>query len=694
MNQISTPEAVSYESGREFGFALSVAAIIALLFMPLPPFLIDMGLALSIASAVLILMVSLWIRRPLEFSSFPTILLIVTMMRLGLNVATTRIILTNGIGGHASAGYVISGFAEFIVGGEFVIGIVIFLILLTVNFIVITKGASRIAEVGARFALDAIPGKQMAIDADLSAGLIDDREAQRRRRELEEESSFFGAMDGASKFVRGDAVAGLVITVINVVGGITLATSRHGMPLGEAIDTFARLSIGDGLVTQMPALIISLAAGLVVAKGGTHGPVERAVLGQLTGEPKALLVAGGVLLALAMIPGLPFVPFACLASTFLLGGYFVRLRRVRSEAAAVAKVVEAKRHADDLVRKSVRNVLRINEIEIVFGQQLSAAMLRKQDELTLRVAKLRRKFAQQYGFVIPEMHISDDFSLAPKVYQIRMQGVTVASQELSIGDVLVIVGDGPKPSISGVEAFEPAFGLRSVWIPDIFSAEVKREGFTVVDVLTVMLTHIGEAIKNNLAQLFSYRDLQQLLDGLSPEYKRLLDEIRPAHISFSGIQAVLKTLLGEGVSIRNLPLVLEAIAECAPHSRRTEHVVEHVRQRISQQICGDLAKNGILSVLRLGSRWDLAFHESLRRGQGAEAIEFDADPRIIEEFSRDAAKAIKVHHDKGEHFVLVCTPEARPFVRMVIERIQPSLAVLSHAELSRNTSVRPLGSIS
>lgn len=677
----------------DMGFAAGIVLILAVLFLPLPPLLIDAGLAFSIAAAVLILMVALWVKRPLEFSSFPTILLIVTMLRLAFNVATTRIILTDGAHGEHSAGYVIAGFAKLVMGGDFVIGVVVFVILLTVNFIVITKGASRIAEVGARFALDGIPGKQMAIDADLSSGLIDEREAQSRRRELEEESSFFGAMDGASKFVRGDAIAGLIITGVNVFGGILIATFRHGMPLGEAADVFTKLSVGDGLVTQIPALIISLAAGLVVAKGGTHGSVETAILGQVGKHPRALMMTAGAMGLLALGPGLPMLPFAILGIIAAIAGIAIPRRWEQERVAEVNKQLEATQVQEEETRQSIKGALKISEVEIVFGQRLSAEFLRKHDELAQRVGKLRRKFAKQYGFVVPEINLSDDFTLPPRGYQIRIHGATVGSHELPIGDVLVIIGDGPKPSVTGVDTMEPAFGLKAIWIPEAYAKEVKREGFATVDIMTVLLTHLSEAIRNNLAQLFSYRDMQMLMDGLPPEYKRLLDEIRPAHISFSGIQAVLKMLLAERVSIRNMQLVLEAIAEIAPHSRRAEQVTEHVRQRIAQQICGDLAKDGMLTVLRLGSRWDLAFHESLKRDQRGEVVEFDIDPRLIEDFSKDASKVIGAHTEKGEQFVLVTSVEARPFVRMVIERLFPTLPVLSHAEIARGIHVKALGSI-
>lgn len=687
------PTFAGWTLGKDISFAIGIMLILAVLFLPVPAVLIDLGLALSVAAAVLILMVALWIQRPLDFSAFPTVLLIVTMLRLALNIATTRLILTEGASGHAAAGYVIAGFANLVMGGDFVIGVVLFLILLTVNFIVITKGASRIAEVGARFALDAIPGKQMAIDADLSSGLIDEREAQRRRRELEEESSFFGSMDGASKFVRGDAIAGIMITAINIVGGILIATFRHGMPLADAVDVFTKLSVGDGVVSQVPALIISLAAGLVVAKGGNRGPVESAVLGQLSNHPKALIVTSTMMAVLAIVPGLPFLPFAVFAFASALAGFLIPLHWARATAAAEEEALKIDQLQKEEARQSIKGELKISEIEIVFGQQLSTVFLRRQDELAQRTAKLRRKFARQYGFVVPDVQISDEFSLPPRGYQIRVHGGVIARNELPIGEVLVVVGDGPHPSMPGVETREPAFGLRAIWIPEAYTKDLKREGFTPLDVITILLTHLSEAIRNNLAALFSYRDMQAMFDGLSPEYKRLLDEIRPAHISNSGIQAVLKLLLAERVSIRNLKLILEAIAEVAPHSRRAEQITEHVRQRLSQQICGDLVKEEALCVLRLGARWDLAFHESLRRDQRGEVVEFDIDPRLIEEFSRDATRVINSMNETEDSFVVVTSVEARPFVRMVIERLFPTLSVLSHAELARGVQIKQIGSI-
>jgi flagellar biosynthesis protein FlhA len=679
---------------RDIGFAVGVVIILAVLFLPIPAFLIDVGLAFSIAFSVLILMVALWIQRPLDFSSFPTILLIATMLRLSLNIATTRMILSEGHEGVNAAGYVIGGFSKLVMSGDFVIGLIVFLILIVVNFVVITKGSTRIAEVGARFTLDAIPGKQMSIDADLSAGLIDEKEAQRRRRELEEESSFFGAMDGASKFVRGDAIAGLIITAINIVGGIAIGYSRHGLNLGEAADVFTKLSVGDGLVSQIPALIVSLAAGLLVSKGGTRGSADQAVLGQLSAYPRALFVAAMLLGVLALVPGLPVLPFMALGGV-LAGLAYVLPKRERQRAADAA---EAQRQeqiaATEEEQNSVKSSLRTAEIELLIGKQLSTRLIASHQELAFRMNKMRKKFAGQYGFVVPEVRLSDDFSIAPKSYRIKIHGTVVAEYQLRVGELMVLLGNKPLPEIPGEEVKEPAFGMRAYSVPEMFAEDLKNEQLPYADNMSVLLTHLSEVIRNNLPQLLSYKDMKALIDRLDPEYRKLCDEICSSHITYPGLQAVLKLLLAERVSIRNLHLIIEAIAEIAPHIRRTEQIVEHVRIRMAQQICGDLSDGGILKVLRLGNRWDLAFHQALKRDPKGEVREFDIDPRQLEEFGQEAAQAIRAQLDAGERFVMVTAPEARPYVRMIVERLFPTLPVLSHVEIAKGVEIKVLGGIS
>jgi flagellar biosynthesis protein FlhA len=678
--------------GADAFFAGGIVAMLTILFLPIPPILIDLGLAFSIALSALILMVALWIQRPLDFSAFPTVLLIATILRLALNVATTRLILSRGGEGENAAGHVVAGFSKFVMGGDFVIGLIIFAILVTVNFVVITKGATRIAEVGARFALDAIPGKQMAIDADLSAGLIDDKEAQRRRRELEEESSFFGAMDGASKFVRGDAIAGLIITAINIFGGIIIGVTHHGLTLSRAADVYTKLSVGDGLVTQMPALIVSLSAGLLVSKGGTRGSAEQAVLRQLGGYPRAVSAAALMMFVLALMPGLPMAPFLLLGGAMAFVGYSLPRRQ------AALKQKDDARKADDRAqveaKESVKESLKTAEIELALGGHLSVHLLGSRTELAHRVAKIRKKFAKQYGFVVPEIKLTDNLSIDPKGYQIRIHDTRVSQGELRLGEVLVLVDKDGKPDVPGEEVIEPAFGMKALWVTDAFTDEVKRQGCKPVDNLSVLLTHLSEVIRANLAQLLSYKDMRGLLDRLDPEYKRLVEDLCPSQISYSGLLAILKILLAERVSIRNLHLILEAIAEIAPHVRRSEQVAEHVRTRLAQQICGDLSDNGVLNVVRLGNRWDLAFHQSLKRDAKGDVVEFDADPRLIEQFATEASAAIRKFTENGTSVVLAVTPEARPYVRMILERVFPTLPILSHVEVARSTEIRALGAIS
>ncbi|MBU4528954.1 MAG: flagellar biosynthesis protein FlhA [Hoeflea sp.] len=695
---MADPQALAIQKtsfqGKDMGFAFGIVVILSILFLPIPAFLIDLGLAFSIAFSVLILMVALWIKRPLDFSSFPTILLIATMMRLSLNIATTRVILSEGHLGPDAAGQVIGGFSQMVMSGDFVIGVIVFLILVTVNFIVITKGATRIAEVGARFTLDSIPGKQMAIDADLSAGMINEKQAHDRRRELEMESSFFGSMDGASKFVRGDAIAGLLITAINMFGGVIIGYARHDMEIGEAADVFVRLSVGDGLVSQIPALIVSLAAGLLVSRGGQLGTTDEAVIDQLAGYPRALFAASGLLLLLALMPGLPFLPFMFLASVLAFGSWLIPRQRDRKARSEAQEVHRSEQEEKDKEKDSVKSILKTSEIELVLGKQVATKLLGSHEELAFRVAKMRKKFATQFGFVVPEIKVTDDISIKDKSYQIRIHGTTVAANDLRVGELMVVLSGSRRPSLPGDEIREPAFGLPALSVPENFAEDLKREGFQPIDNVSVVLTHLSEVIRNNLPQLLSYKDMKILIDRLDPEYRKLADEICTSHMSYSGFQAVLKLLLAERVSIRNLHLILEAVAELAPHVRKTEQIVEHVRIRMAQQLCGDIARNGQLNVLRLGNRWDLAFHQALKRDPKGDVIEFDIDPRMLEDFSEEATKVVREHMDKGVPFVLVTSPDSRPYVRMIVERIFATLPVLSHVEIAKGIEVKLLGAIS
>jgi flagellar biosynthesis protein FlhA len=494
--------------------------------------------------------------------------------------------------------------------------------------------------------------------------------------------------------VRGDAIAGLVILAVNIFGGIVIGVTRHGMQLSSAADIFTKLSVGEGLVSQIPALIISLAAGLLVSKGGTRGSTEQNIVRQLGNYPKALYVASSLLFVLALMPGLPFMPFGLLGGTMAFIAYSTPRQAAKQRATEEAKRVEDEKRTQEESKDQIKDYLKAPAIELCLGKQLAARLLLSQDELAHRVGKMRRNFAKQYGFVIPEIRLTDDLSLKPKNYQIKVHGTVVVTHELRLGQHLVIVGQGRHPDIPGEETVDPAFGLKAVWIPDGLVAEARRDGFEPVDPISVLLTHLSEVLRNNLSQLLSYRDARMLLDRLEPEYRKLIDEIVPNLISNSGLHSVLKLLLAERVSIRNLEIILEAIAEVVPYVRRAEPIVEHVRVRLGPQICGEAASNGVLSVLRLGSRWDLFFHESLRRDSKGEIVEFNAEPALIEQFGQEAGAAIRERLERGDIFAVVTTPEARPYVKMIVGRLFAGLPVLSHLEISRGVDIKSLGSIS
>ncbi len=680
-------------SSKDIGFAMSIVFILGIFFLPIPPFLLDIGLAFSIGLSVLILMVALWIQRPLDFSSFPTVLLVATILRLALNIATTRLILSHGAEGSTAAGYIISGFSRLVMSGDFVIGLTVFAIIVTVNFLVITKGATRIAEVGARFTLDAIPGKQMAIDADLNAGLIDERQAQTRRRELEEESAFFGSMDGASKFVRGDAIAGLIILAVNIFGGVIIGATRHGMTLSAAADVYTKLSVGDGLVSQIPALIVSLSAGLLVSKGGMRGSAEQNILRQLGMYPRALFVAASLMFVLALMPGLPLAPFGALGGVMAFVAYLIPKQaeeaRRREDEGRLLLERQAQQEASDQSKSHYKTPV----VELCLGKQLWAGLLPAQQELAQRVLKMRRNFARSYGFIFPDIKLTDDIDAKPKSYLIKVQGALIAAHELRLRHHMIIIGGGPAPDLVGDETSDPAFGMRAMWIPDAMADEGKRQGFTPIDPVSVLLTHLSEALRNNLAQLLTYKDMRALIERLEPEYRRLVDDMIPNLISYSTLQSVLKLLLAERVSIRNIELILEAVSETAPFARRAEAIVEHVRVKLASQICSDLAVDGSLNILRLGNRWDLFFHEHLKRDGKGELIGFDADPTLVEKFGAEASAAIRERMERGEVFVLLTTPEARPYVRLIVGRLFPSLSVLSHLEIAGGAQLNLLGAI-
>ncbi|MBX3488920.1 MAG: flagellar biosynthesis protein FlhA [Parvibaculum sp.] len=676
----------------DLALALGVMAIIVVLILPLPAFLLDFSLAISITFSVLVLMTALFIQKPLEFSAFPTVLLIATMLRLALNLASTRLILGEGHEGTDSAGKVIEAFGNFVMQGNFVIGIIVFSILVIVNFVVITKGSGRIAEVAARFTLDAMPGKQMAIDADLSAGLIDENEARTRRSNLEKESSFFGAMDGASKFVRGDAVAGLLITFINIVGGIVIGVAQNNLSFGDAAHTYTLLTIGDGLVSQIPALIVSTAAGLLVSKAGVEGAADEALFDQLSGYPQALGMSSFVMGTMALLPGLPAVPFLILASG--AGGlafYLMRSRKKRADDIVDAQEREAA--AVPATEEPISTALRMDELRLEIGYALLPLINGKDHQkLTDQIKALRRQIASDMGFVMPSVRILDNVQLDANAYVIRVKEVESGRGDVYVGQLLVMDPRGDQIQLPGLHTTEPAFGLPATWVDEGLREEASFRGYTVVDPPTVLTTHLTEIIKDNMAELLSYAEVQKLIDELGKEHKKLVDDLVPSQITITGIQRVLQTLLTERISIRDLPTIMEGIAEAVGHTQSLTMITEHVRARLARQICAAHSDTeNAVPLVTLSPRWEQAFAESLI-GQGEEK-QLAMQPSLLQEFIATMRDRFEDAARAGEVPVLLTSPGVRPYVRSIIERFRPQTFVMSQNEIHPRVRLRTVGTV-
>ncbi len=675
---------------RDVGFALGVVLILAMLFMPLPPIMLDFGLALSLSLSVLILMVSLWIPRPLDFNSFPTLLLVGTMLRLSLNIASTRLILAQGHTGTDAAGGVIEGFSRFIVGGNYVIGIVVFAILVVINFMVISKGSTRIAEVSARFSLDAMPGKQMAIDADLGAGLIDEDTAKTRRKELEDESSFFGAMDGASKFVRGDAVAGIIITVINVVGGIIIGVVQHELSVGEAANYYTVLTIGDGLVSQIPALVVSLAAGLIVTKGGTEGAANEAVIAQLGKHPRAMYMTAILLFSMGLLPGFPIIIFAGLAGLLAATAYF-GAKAVRDLALRETEEKEEEDYNSAYAEETPQELMKIDDLRLELGAGLVRLISSMDAALPGKVRSLRGLFAKDYGFMLPFVRIKDEAQLEGNTYSIMVQGVEVAKGRVHPNNMMVIDPSNGNIDIPGEKTQEPTFGLNAVWIDAGRAEEAERRGYTVVDPESVITTHLTEVIKEHMPDLLTYGATQDLVGNLEREYQKLVNDISQGSPVVL-MQRVLQNLLAERVSIRNLPLIVEAIAEATSQTANVMTITEHVRQRLSSQICQSLLdETGYIPVIVMSAEWENEFLESVR--VNGDDRSFVMSPQRVQEFVLEARQQIQVFAQRDQWPAIMVNPEVRGFVRSMLERISPMTQVISTNEIHRKSPLRTMATI-
>jgi flagellar biosynthesis protein FlhA len=676
----------------DIALAIGVMTILVVLILPLPPMLLDFALAISIIFSVLILMTALFIHAPLEFSSFPTILLIATMLRLALNLASTRLILAHGHEGTAAAGHVIEAFGNFVMSGNFVIGIIVFTILVIVNFVVITKGSGRIAEVAARFNLDAMPGKQMAIDADLSAGLINEQDARTRRKHLEDESSFYGAMDGASKFVRGDAIAGLLVVFINVIGGMIIGIAQQGMPFAEAARTYTLLTVGDGLVTQIPALIVSTAAGLLVSKAGVGGGVDKALLKQLSGYPKALGMSSAVMIIMSLLPGIPMLPFLVLGGGAGVLAYMIEKRTRLAAAAAATQAVTTTTTA--ATEEPISTALKIDDLKIELGYALLPLVNSPDgsDRLTEQIKALRRSLAGEMGFVMPAVRILDNVQLEANAYVIKLKEVDAGQGRVWPNQHMVMDPAGAQVNLPGLHTTEPTFGLPATWVDAALKEEAAIKGYTVVDAATVLATHLTEVLKTNMAELLSYAEVQKLLKDLSKEQGELVKDIVPAQITVSGIQRVLQLLLAERISIRDLPTILEGIADALAYTRNPSYLVEHVRARLARQICAQYTSpNGYLPLIALSAKWEQAFAESIV-GQG-EDKNLAMAPSRLSEFITLVRERFEDAAREGEAPVLVTSPGVRPFVRSIVERFRTQTSVLSQSEIHPRARLKTVGGI-
>jgi flagellar biosynthesis protein FlhA len=630
---------------------------------------------------VLILMTALFIHTPLEFSAFPAVLLIATMSRLALNIASTRLILSHGHEGTQAAGHVIQAFGNFVMQGNFIIGAIVFTILVIVNFVVITKGSGRIAEVAARFTLDAMPGKQMAIDADLSAGLIDEDEARKRRRALEDESAFYGAMDGASKFVRGDAIAGILITFINVVGGIIIGVAQQGITLAEAGHTYTLLTVGDGLVTQIPALIVSTAAGLLVSKAGVRGAADKALLRQLSGYPRALGMSAFVMAVLALLPGMPALPFLALAG----GAGFLAWRTDRNrKLVKVAEEVAAAKAADEAVPREqpITESLKVDDLKIELGIGLVPLINGADgpDRLTEQIKALRRQLAGDLGFIMPSVRLLDDVKLAANDYIIKIKEVEAGRGTIYPRQLMVMDPAGGEITLPGTHTIEPTFGLPATWIDNSLREQAEFKGYTVVDPATVLSTHLTESIKANVGDILSYADVQKLLSELAGDQRKLVEDLVPSQISVSGIQRVLQRLLAERISIRDLPTILEGIAEGLGNTRNTQQLAEHVRTRLARQLCAaHTAPGGYMPLIAVSPQWEQQFAEAMV-GQGDDR-HLAMAPSKLTEFVTQVRDAFEHAARQGENPVLLTSPAIRPYVRAIIERFRAHTTVMSQAEI-------------
>ncbi len=656
--------------------ALCVVSVLGIMILPIPTFMLDILLSFSISLSIIILITGIYIGKPLDFSVFPSILLLSTLFRLSLNIASTRLILLNGNEGIEAAGQVIKSFGNFVVGGNYAVGFILFLILVVINFVVITKGSGRIAEVAARFTLDAMPGKQMAIDADLNSGLIDESEARRRRAIIAQEADFYGAMDGASKFVRGDAIAGLIITGINIIGGLLIGVIQKGIPVGEAAKTYTILTIGDGLVSQIPALLISTAAGIVVSRAGTDSNLGKDITKQVIFNPKALGTASGIMVVLGIIPGLPHIPFIMLSVASGMLAFLI-------SSSAKSETLQEDQIQPAAQEPAIETFIEIEPLTLEIGYGLIPFVEGDKPSLLNKIKAMRRQLATDLGFIVPSIHIKDNLQFRPHEYCFYIRGIEIARSEI-MADHYLAVASGTAEPIDGIPTKEQAFGLPAYWISMKDMEKAQAKGYTVVDPSTVIATHITELIKNHAWELLNRTEVQNLLENVSKNYPKIVDELIPSHLSLGGVQRVLQNLLREKVPINDLVTILETLLDYSPSVKDIEVLTEFVRQALSRYITKQYTIDNSIYVMMLDPRFEKEFSNAMESG-GA------ISPEVVNKLARSIENALKEDKFKGIQPIILCSAHVRRFLRKITERYFPSIVIISNAELSQSVKLYTTG---
>ncbi|MBC75532.1 MAG: flagellar biosynthesis protein FlhA [Halobacteriovoraceae bacterium] len=684
------------EKLREFGkqgdlaVALGLIFVLGVMIVPISPLMMDLFIALTLAGALIILLVSVYMKKPLDFSTFPAVLLVVTLFRLSLNVASTRnILIRGGTEGSSAAGEIINAFGNYVVGGNYAVGIIVFIIFVIINFIVITKGAGRVAEVAARFTLDAMPGKQMAIDADLNAGLINDQQAKERRKEVASEADFYGSMDGASKFVRGDAIAGILITAVNIMGGIIIGVAQNGMSFAEATEVFTLLTVGDGLIAQIPALIISTAAGIIATRNTDETGLSEQLSKQFSVQPKALYITAGVLVLFSLVPDFPMFPFLVIASVVGFTAFRIEQKRVQAEQASKMEAITEKKSSPE----ELEDLLSLEMVELEVGYGLVNIVDSDQSgDLLERISHIRKQFVTDWGIIIPSVRIRDNLELKPGEYNLKIKGIVVAKAELMPDHFLAMDPGTVIEKIDGIETTEPVFGLDAVWINEELKEDAQYNGYTVVDLSTVVATHITEVLKTNMHELLGRQELVKILDNFKQDYPKLVDDLVPEILNLGAVLKVLQNLLREGVPVRDLRTILESLAENGTIIKDADALTEMARESLYRTITERVkSDSGDVPLFTL----DRGIEESIAQNliQTEQGQQLSLDPKLTQTILASLNERIEEATNMGEKMVILCSPVVRRHFKKLTEKFIPNLIVISHNELSPEINIRSLGTV-